>query len=42
MYNALDGPQYRLKLDDKIILLNDQKFELLNYIDEYGSITEAS
>ncbi len=42
MDNARDGPQYRLKLDNKIILLNNRKFELLKYIDECGSITKAS
>ncbi len=42
MDNARDGPQYRLKLDNKIILLNNRKFELLKYIDECGSITKAA
>jgi len=37
-----DGPQYRLKFDDKIILLNNKKFKLLEYIDECGSIMKAS
>jgi len=37
-----DGPQYRLKFDDKIILLNKKKFKLLEYIDECGSIMKAS
>jgi molybdate transport system regulatory protein len=31
-----------LKFDDKIILLNKRKFKLLEYIDECGSIMEAS
>lgn len=42
MDSAKEGPQYRLKLDDKIILLNKRKFKLLKYIDECGSITQAS
>jgi len=42
MDSSKDGPQYRLNLDDKIILLNKKKFELLKYIDECGSITLAS
>lgn len=42
MNSSKDGPQYRLNLDDKIILLNKKKFELLKYIDECGSITLAS
>lgn len=42
MDSAKEGPQYRLKLDDKIILLNKRKFKLLKYIDECGSIMQAS
>ena len=42
MDRSKDGPQYRLKFDDKIILLNKRKFKLLEYIDECGSIMEAS
>lgn len=42
MDNTKDGPQYRLELDNKIIFLNNQKFELLNHINQCGSITEAS
>ncbi len=42
MDNKKDGPQYRLKFDDKTILLNKKKFKLLEYIDECGSITKAS
>lgn len=42
MDSEKDGPQYRLKLDDKIILLNKRKFKLLKFIDECGSITQAS
>ena len=37
-----EGPQYRLKFDDKILLLNKRKFKLLEYIDECGSIKKAS
>ncbi|MGC9516363.1 MAG: TOBE domain-containing protein [Methanomicrobiales archaeon] len=37
-----NGPQYRLKLYEKIILIDKRKFELLKYIDEYGSIMQAS
>ena len=42
MDRSKDGPQYRLKFDEKIILLNKRKFKLLEYIDECGSIMEAS
>jgi molybdate transport system regulatory protein len=42
MDNTKNGPQYRLELDEKIILLDKKKFELLKYIDECGSITQAS
>jgi molybdate transport system regulatory protein len=42
MNKSRDGPQYRLKFDDKIILLNKRKFKLLEYIDECGSIKKAS
>lgn len=42
MDSSKDGPQYRLNLDDKIILLNKKKFELLKYVDQCGSITLAS
>ena len=42
MDRTKDGPQYRLKFDDKIILLNNKKFKLLKYIDECGSITKAA
>ncbi len=42
MDSTKEGPQYRLKLDEKIILLNKKKFNLLKYIDECGSITQAS
>ncbi|BDZ67456.1 TOBE domain-containing protein [Methanobacterium ferruginis] len=42
MDSAKDGPQYRLRLDEKIVLLNKKKFKLLKYIDECGSITQAS
>ena len=42
MDKTKNGPQYRLKFDDKIILLNKKKFKLLENIDECGSIMEAS
>jgi molybdate transport system regulatory protein len=42
MDGSKDGPQYRLKFEDKIILLNNKKFKLLEYIDECGSIMKAS
>lgn len=42
MDSSKEGPQYRLKLDDKIILLNKRKFKLLKFIDECGSITKAA
>lgn len=40
--NKQDGLQYRLNLENRIIMLNNQKFQLLNLINECGSITEAS
>ncbi|ADZ10716.1 putative transcriptional regulator, ModE family [Methanobacterium lacus] len=42
MDRTKNGPQYRLKFDDKIILLNKKKFNLLENIDECGSIMKAS
>ena len=36
MDKTKNGPQYRLKFDDKIILLNKKKFKLLENIDECG------
>jgi len=42
MERPKDGPQYRLQFDDTIILVNKKKFTLLKYIDECGSITNAS
>ncbi len=37
-----EGPQYRLQFDDSIILIDKRKFTLLKFIDECGSITNAS
>ncbi len=42
MDRSKEGPQYRLKFDDTIILVNKKKFTLLKFIDECGSITNAS
>ena len=42
MDSARDGPQYRLNLENKIILLNKKKFDLLRYIEKCGSITKAA
>jgi len=42
MDKSRSGPQYRLKFEDKILLLNKRKFKLLEYIDECGSIKKAS
>lgn len=42
MNRSKEGPQYRLKFNDSIILVNKKKFTLLNYIDECGSIMNAS
>lgn len=42
MDRSKDGPQYRLQFDDTILLVNKKKFTLLKYIDECGSITNAS
>lgn len=35
-------PEYRLEIDGKLILIDKRKFNLLKFINEYGSITEAS
>jgi len=40
--NRSKYPVYKLDLGDKIILLDNIKFQLLKYIDKYGSITKAS
>lgn len=37
-----EGPKYRLQFDDSIILIDKKKFTLLKFIDECGSITNAS
>jgi molybdate transport system regulatory protein len=42
MTNSRNGPQYRLKIVDNLILLDKKTFELLKYIDNCGSITKAS
>jgi molybdate transport system regulatory protein len=42
MVKTNEGPEYRLKFDDKIILLNNRKFQLLKYIDICRSIMNAS
>jgi molybdate transport system regulatory protein len=42
MTGSRDGPQYRLKIVDNLILLDKKTFELLKFIDECGSITKAS
>lgn len=42
MDKSKNGPQYRLKFDDSIILVNKKKFKLLEFIDECGSIMNAS
>lgn len=42
MERPKEGPQYRLKFDDNIILVNKKKFTLLKFIDKCGSITNAS
>ncbi len=42
MDRSKNGPQYRLKFDGAILLVNKKKFTLLKYIDEYGSIMNAS
>lgn len=42
MNRSKDGPQYRLKFDDSILLIDKKKFTLLKFIDECGSITNAS
>ncbi|MDI6643953.1 MAG: TOBE domain-containing protein [Methanobacteriaceae archaeon] len=35
-------PEYRLEIDDKPILIDEKKFNLLRYIEKYGSIMKAS
>lgn len=42
MNRSKDKQVYKLDLGDKIILMDNSKFKLLKYIDEYGSITKAS
>ncbi len=42
MDRSKEGPQYRLKFDESIILVNKKKFKLLKFIDECNSIMEAS
>ena len=42
MNRSKDGPQYRLKFNDNIILIDKKKFTLLKFIDECNSITQAS
>lgn len=42
MDRSKEGPQYRLKFNDNIILINKKKFTLLKFIDECDSITNAS
>jgi molybdate transport system regulatory protein len=42
MNKSKEGPQYRLKFNDSIILIDKKKFTLLKFIDECGSITNAS
>ena len=42
MNRLKDGPQYRLKFNDNIILIDKKKFTLLKFIDECNSITQAS
>jgi molybdate transport system regulatory protein len=42
MDRSKNGPQYRLKLGESTIFINKKKFKLLKFIDECGSIMEAS
>lgn len=42
MENMRDGPKYRLNLENRIVLLNKRKFDLLKHIEECGSIMKAS
>lgn len=42
MDRSKEGPQYRLKFNNSIILIDKKKFTLLKFIDECGSITNAS
>ncbi|MCC7560077.1 MAG: TOBE domain-containing protein [Methanobacterium sp.] len=42
MESMRDGPQYRLNLENRIVLINKRKFDLLKRIEECGSIMKAS
>ena len=42
MTRIRDTPEYQLEIGDKSILLDEKKFDLLRYIEEYGSIMKAS
>ncbi|MEG3225165.1 MAG: transcriptional regulator [Methanobacteriales archaeon Met13] len=42
MTKSGNGPEYKLEIGDKIVLLNNKKYELLKYIDLYGSITKSA
>lgn len=42
MTRIRDSPEYRLKIGDKPIMMDEKKFNLLRYIEEYGSIMKAS
>ena len=42
MTSSRDGPQYRIKIVDNLILLDKKTFKLLKFIDDCGSITKAS
>lgn len=42
MAKLKEEPEYRLEIGKKVILLDKRKFNLLRFIEEYGSITEAA
>jgi molybdate transport system regulatory protein len=42
MSKSRNDPEYRLEIDDKVILLDKKKFNLFKYIEMFGSITQAA
>ena len=42
MTDVTDGVEYNINVDGKSFLMNEKKFNLLTYINETGSITDAA
>lgn len=42
MANIRGDPEYKLKIDNRFLLVDEKKFQLLNNIDKCGSISKAS